>query len=141
MTLLVLDTNVALDWLVFADPRFAPIAARIAAGEAEVITNAECHAEFCRVLAYPKLKLEEERQSLAAGEYAARTRLLPALAAPRGLPVCRDPDDQKFLVLAAAAGAAWLITHDRALLALSRRLPSSVKARIATPQHAARSFA
>jgi len=42
------------------------------------------------------------------------------------LPVCRDRDDQKFLELAAAAGADCLVTKDRELLALSRRRKAQV---------------
>ena len=34
---------------------------------------------------------------------------------------CRDTDDQVFIDLALAEGARWLLTHDRALLKLSRR--------------------
>jgi predicted nucleic acid-binding protein len=41
--------------------------------------------------------------------------------APPGLPLCRDPDDQKFLELAASAKADCLVTRDRELLRLSRR--------------------
>ncbi len=130
---LVLDTNVALDWLVFDDARFQLIARRIAAGEAEVITTAACAAEFLRVLAYPALKLSAEAQAAAAAAYAARSRQLPEKDAPRGLPVCRDADDQKFLILAASAGADWLLTYDRALLALARRVPAAVPLQIATP--------
>ncbi len=135
MLRLVLDTNVALDWLVFADRRFAPIAALLAAGEGEVLTTAECRAEFERVLRYPVLKLEVHRQAEVAANYQARTREIATLPAPSGLPRCRDADDQKFLVLATAAGANWLLTHDRALLALARRLPGPSPTRIGTPMH------
>jgi hypothetical protein len=38
------------------------------------------------------------------------------------VPRCADPDDQKFLALAANAGARWLLSRDRALLALAGRL-------------------
>ncbi|MBI3147293.1 MAG: putative toxin-antitoxin system toxin component, PIN family [Betaproteobacteria bacterium] len=138
---LVLDTNVALDWLVFADPRFAPIAARIAAGEAQVLTTPLCAAEFLRVLAYPTLKLSPVRQQDVALAYAASTRLCLPAPLPSGLPVCRDGDDQKFLELAAAVGAQWLITHDRALLALARRLPSAVRTRIAPPRQVVAAWA
>jgi predicted nucleic acid-binding protein len=37
------------------------------------------------------------------------------------LPRCADPDDQKFLQLALASGARWLISKDNALLKLDRR--------------------
>ena len=35
--------------------------------------------------------------------------------------VCRDPDDQKFIDLALARNARWLISRDKALLALAKR--------------------
>lgn len=134
MLRLVLDTNVALDWLVFADARFAPLAALIAQGGAEVLSTVECRAEFLRVLGYPVLKLDAARQAEVAAIYQARTRSIATPRAPLGLPQCRDADDQKFLVLATAAPAAWLLTHDRALLALARRLPPGLATRIATPK-------
>jgi predicted nucleic acid-binding protein len=37
------------------------------------------------------------------------------------LPACHDPDDQKFMEAALAAGAHFLVTKDRALLELARR--------------------
>ena len=37
------------------------------------------------------------------------------------LPRCRDPDDQKFLVLAVRCRAELLITRDRGLLTLARQ--------------------
>jgi predicted nucleic acid-binding protein len=47
--------------------------------------------------------------------------------------VCADPDDQKFLELARAAGAHALVTRDRALLVLRRRRSPPVPFRIVTP--------
>ena len=38
------------------------------------------------------------------------------------LPRCRDRDDQKFLEAALAARAGFLVTKDRALLDLARRV-------------------
>ena len=42
------------------------------------------------------------------------------------LPACRDPDDQKFLALAAACGARVLLTKDLELLRLARRVPFAI---------------
>jgi predicted nucleic acid-binding protein len=53
--------------------------------------------------------------------------------ARRQLPVCRDPDDQKFLEAALAAGARFLVTKDRALLELARRRSRPVPFRILKP--------
>src|SRR5262249_46035595 len=55
-------------------------------------------------------------------------------AARRVLPVCRDPDDQKFLEAALAAGAGFLVTKDQKLLELTKRVPF----KIVTPKEFAR---
>ncbi len=125
MTLrLVLDTNVWLDWLVFDDPGVAVLQSAVATGEAEIVIAAECEAELIRVLGYPlqKWTLDASRQAACL----ARCRSLARGVESRCsivLPRCDDPDDQKFLELAAGAGAGWLITRDRALLALARQHP------------------
>jgi len=121
---LVIDTNVALDLLVFADRQAAPILAAIERGTALWLTAASCRDELRRVLAYPELKLAiaiqtavfQRYQELATEPAAPTLRPVPA-----GLPRCRDADDQPFLELAAAAGAHLLISRDRELLRLHKR--------------------
>ena len=52
---------------------------------------------------------------------ASVSHLQNAVAGGRAqLPKCRDPDDQKFLEAALAAGAQCLVTKDHALLELSK---------------------
>jgi predicted nucleic acid-binding protein len=46
---------------------------------------------------------------------------VPAASAAE-LPRCKDPDDQKFLELAASAGAQLLISKDQAVLELAPRV-------------------
>ena len=46
---------------------------------------------------------------------------------------CSDPDDQKFIDLAVAAGARWLVTRDRAVLRLASRMRSA-GVLVVTPQ-------
>ena len=36
---------------------------------------------------------------------------------------CDDPDDQVFIDLALAGEAQWLLSHDKAVLRLRRRMP------------------
>ncbi|MGV3656140.1 MAG: PIN domain-containing protein, partial [Noviherbaspirillum sp.] len=50
------------------------------------------------------------------------------------LPQCRDKDDQKFLELARDAGAAALITKDKALLKLAGKARRAGLFAILTPQ-------
>jgi predicted nucleic acid-binding protein len=52
------------------------------------------------------------------------------------LPRCGDPDDQKFLEAALAAGADCLLTKDRKLLELARK--SGLTFRIMTPEEFAK---
>jgi putative PIN family toxin of toxin-antitoxin system len=122
---LVLDTNVWLDWLVFDDPGIARIAAVVAAGEAEIFVDSACEAELARVLGYPfkdrALSVERQAECLARCRSLARAADGVNADAARRLPKCSDPDDQKFLELAASCNAAYLVTKDKALLELSRR--------------------
>jgi len=120
----VLDTNVCLDLFVFGDPRCADLLAALRGGRVEAVTRDDCRAEWLAVLAYPQLALVPERRAQAAAAFDACVRCVsPAQATDVGqrLPRCADPDDQKFLELAAAANATALLSRDDALLRLARR--------------------
>jgi predicted nucleic acid-binding protein len=118
----VLDTNVVLDWLLFGDPSAAPIAAAIESQRVRWIATAAMREELAEVL----------RRGLAASRGVDPRAVLVAwdehahlLAEPPGQPGasglrCTDPDDQKFLDLAHAEGARWLLSRDRAVLRLAR---------------------
>lgn len=122
---LVLDTNVALDLFVFRDPGCAHLLAAMQAGLVQAVVDEICRAEWLAVLTYPALALEEHARREASESFDRWTRLLPAaeLSPPGGakLPRCADPDDQKFLELALASGAQWLLSKDKAVLQLARR--------------------
>ena len=137
MLRLVLDTNVVLDLLHFADPAAAPIRRALMAGKAACIGNAACLDELAHVLSYPQFKIPEHEARRILDEYAALA--LPCESAGADLPLlpqCRDPDDQKFLELAQAAKADLLVTKDKALLALAKKA-GRFGFRIATPARVA----
>jgi len=119
----VLDTQVWLDWLVFDDPGVASLRAAHAAGRIEIVIDDACEAELERALGY-----ELGRIVLSQGERARCVTRCRSVAqrviggAAGGLPRCRDADDQKFLELAAGAGARYLVSRDRALLELAPRV-------------------
>jgi predicted nucleic acid-binding protein len=125
MLRLVLDTNVWLDWLVFADPGIKPLQAMVAAGEAEIVSNADCEAELLRVLGYPLQKWTLDAGQQIACIERCRT-VVHKVETPCNiiLPQCADPDDQKFLELSAGACVHYLLSRDQALLALARHRPS-----------------
>lgn len=129
---LVLDTQVWLDWLVFDDPSVAPLREAHAAGRIQIMIDEACEAELERVLAYDLGRHTIDANAQAA--CLARCRGIVKRVEPesvQGLPQCRDPDDQKFLELALAVQADFLVTKDRALLELQRR---ALPFRICAPQ-------
>lgn len=123
---LILDTCVCLDLFHFEDPRCATLLAALERGQVEAVTNAACHDEWRRVLGYPKLGIDPERRAGLESRFDAAIALLPDAAldprADLALPLCADLDDQKFLELARDAHAAALVTKDRSLLKLWRRV-------------------
>jgi putative PIN family toxin of toxin-antitoxin system len=121
---LVLDTNVWLDVLVFDDPA----ARALREGTHDIVIDAPCAAELERVLGYPlgKWTLAPERRAACLAACLRMSRRVDRAGTPAGLPSCEDPDDQKFLALAAAAGADALVTKDEALLKLRGRVPFRV---------------
>jgi predicted nucleic acid-binding protein len=139
---LVLDTNVCLDLFVFGDAAASPLALALAEGRAEAVTDACCREEWCRVLAYPQLALDEAARAAALAAHDRWVRCTDAAwpAPPPGprLPRCADPDDQKFLELALACGAGWLLSKDREVLRLGRRTAREGLFVIATPAEWAR---
>jgi putative PIN family toxin of toxin-antitoxin system len=116
----VLDTNVWLDWLVFDDPSIKPLRESVAAGRVEICIDDACAAELAEVLKRP---FKRSFDAADAMQECLRVCVLANEVFENKLPICRDPDDQKFLITAAAAGAEALITKDAALLELARRKP------------------
>lgn len=119
----VLDTNVAIDLLVWGDPACAPLAAALAAGQQRWIASAAMRDEFARVLGYPPIaaRLAQDGRDpavvLAAFDALAHP-VPPAAAAPCR---CSDPDDQMFIDLA-VAHQALLLSKDRAVLSMRKSL-------------------
>ena len=135
---LVLDTNAWLDWLVFADAQIAPVRAAHLSGGVHIFIDAPCEQELQRVLAYKLRRAVLEPAEQAAALEECRRIALPCApadaAAAMPLPLCRDADDQKFLELARAARAEFLITKDRDLLELARSKYTRTGFAILTPQ-------
>src|SRR5262245_29186838 len=134
---LVLDTNIWLEWLVFEDPGIVPIRNAVGTGRVEVYVDAVCEEELARVLArgFAKRPLDAAAQAACIAQCRRLAKRIDGglpEAERAKLPVCRDPDDQKFLEAALAAGAQFLITKDRELLAVGKKR-ARVPFRILTP--------
>ncbi|MDI9240576.1 PIN domain-containing protein [Lysobacter sp. LF1] len=119
---IALDTNVCLDLFVFRDPVVATLREALDSGAVAGVTDDACREEWLRVLAYPALRLDEAEQARHAHAYDTALRCIAMAPVPHPLPRCADPDDQKFLELAARCEAHWLLSRDDALLKLARRM-------------------
>ena len=117
---LVLDTNAALDLWFFDDPAARGLRAAIESGRLGVIGCAAAEAELGAVLRRPPFS-DDPRAAPTLSAWRATVSLLPDLPNGSAPWHCADPDDQKFLDLAHAGRAGWLVTKDRALLRLARR--------------------
>ncbi|MEH0168644.1 putative toxin-antitoxin system toxin component, PIN family [Roseateles microcysteis] len=118
---IVIDTQVIMDWLVFREPSIAPLVEAVQSGQVAWIGTPDMKAELLHVLG--RGVAAERKPDLTAIEdaFAHWCRSIEP-APPKDLRLaCRDPDDQMFIDLAVSAGARWLISRDRAVLALARR--------------------
>ena len=120
---LVLDTNIVLDLLVFDDPGARGLREALYAGSAHWLVTAAMRVELARVLAYPQLSARlPAGAEAAAGVLAQFDRLSQTMAAAAPAAVrCSDRDDQIFVDLA-VAHRATLLSKDRQVLRLRRRL-------------------
>ena len=119
----VVDTNVALDLLIFSDPRTAPLRTLLAQGRLAWIATQVMRDELERVLAYPHIVSRMDYYRVDAAQvlagFDAQARLVEV--APRVVYVCKDADDQKFIDLA-AAHRAILLSKDKAVICMRKRL-------------------
>ncbi|MBN3788618.1 putative toxin-antitoxin system toxin component, PIN family [Burkholderia sp. Ac-20353] len=132
----VLDSNVWIDILVFDDPATRPIRAALERGTLVAMIDGRCRTELEHVLDYPQFQARAVDKAAALATVARLTRDVeppPVDADAPPLPKCKDRDDQKFLELARAVQADWLVSKDRALLKLAKRTARDFGFRIAQP--------
>ena len=119
----VLDTNIVLDLFVFNDAAAQALKQALQAGELDWLATQPMRDELERVLAYPQIAPRLAFYQLSAGDVLAafdRHARLQEVAAKAGV-TCKDADDQKFIDLA-VAGKALLLSKDRHVLSMARRL-------------------
>ena len=130
----VIDTNVLLDWCVFHQPAALALVGAVQARKWSWLATPAMVEELRCVLARPLAERWHAAQKLALTiDVSSVATMCPPPTASAAELVCRDPSDQMFVDLALARSPCWLVTRDRALLALRRRaVPHGVA--IATPE-------
>lgn len=121
---IVLDTNVALDWLVFRDPRVRAVAQAIVQRRVGWLSCPSIRSELLHMLAHRSLAHRAPDTASARAWLDEHAQLLtdPVALVQPPRPVCTDADDQIFIDLALEHRARWLLTRDKALLKLARKL-------------------
>src|SRR5207253_2966901 len=99
----VLDTNVVFDWLLFGHPDGQVLDAALVCGELRWIATAARRDEFTHVLARGALDRWQPDFAALGARWDRHCTELPAPASlgPAAGYRCTDPDDQKFIDLAA----------------------------------------
>lgn len=119
----VIDTNIILDLFVFADAAAQPVRQALQAGTLDWMATQPMRDELARVLGYPQIMPRLAFYALSADDVLAlfdrHARLLDV--PPKAQLNCKDPDDQKFIDLA-VAGQTWLLSKDRHVLCMTKRL-------------------
>lgn len=119
--LVVLDTNVLLDLLVFADVRARRLHLALHTGRLQPLATAAMFDELADVLSRPFLARWQVDVAAVLAQAHSMCRQVDARSPKLGnAPRCADPDDQIFIDLAWSWPARWLFSRDRALLDLSR---------------------
>lgn len=123
MNALVLDTNIVLDVFVFVDEAARPVLPALAEGRWQWVATPAMREELARVLAYPQIVPRLAFYGLQASDVlgAFDRHAVIGDVPPKAPVTCSDPDDQKFIDLA-VAHQALLLSKDRAVLSMKKRL-------------------
>lgn len=122
---IVLDTNVVLDWLVFRDPACHAVASAIEQRLVRWTAAAGMREEFDEVVNRGVgASRQPDRASIAQTwrRHAEMREIGTHTSTVHFASIrcrCSDPDDQPFIDLALQCGARWLLSRDRAVLHLA----------------------
>jgi putative PIN family toxin of toxin-antitoxin system len=121
--LVVIDTNIVLDLFIFSDPRCTALKLALQNQQLRWVSTQVMRDELERVLAYTHLQPRMAFYAVTAAQVLAQfdAHAHITATAPRAMYVCKDEDDQKFIDLAAAHSAV-LLSKDKAVLSMRKRL-------------------
>lgn len=110
----VLDTNVVLDILLFADKNTEPIQKSLASGQLLALGHYDTLYEFADVISRSQFKLTESQIKEKLHAWIKLHWLIKEPLPTEGY--CKDHDDDKFFNLARLCSARYLISKDKKVL-------------------------
>ena len=117
----VIDTQVIMDWLVFKNPGVMPLFQAIQTKELSWIGLPAMKAELLHVLGRGIASTYNPNLAWIEQAFTQWCQLIEREPLPAIRLVCKDKDDQMFIDLALAEKTSYLISKDRAVLALAKR--------------------
>ena len=119
---IVLDTNILISALVSDKGASAHILARCQAGELELLVSPDSLAELRRVLTYPRIRKRVKYSDEQIERFVAfLAQFAIVLTPPTAIRVvAADADDDKFVELALAGEAQYLVSGDDHLLSIGQ---------------------
>jgi putative PIN family toxin of toxin-antitoxin system len=120
---LVIDTNIVLDLFVFRDEAVRTLNDDLANRKVQWLATRPMREELACVLSYEHVGARMSAMNVSSQQVLeAFDTHAQLVAEPPACPItCRDGDDQKFIDLAVAHGAR-LLSKDKQVLALRRKL-------------------
>lgn len=119
---LVLDTNVVVSALLWRGKPYQLLEAIRQRSNWQIYSSSALLEELADVLTRPsatkRLALIDKQAQELLLDFIASVEIVRAMPLPR--PVCRDPDDDEVLALAAAASADLIVSGDNDLLVLEQ---------------------
>lgn len=121
---LILDTQIVMDWLVFDEPSITPIIDHVVSRRSHWVATEPMRAELLHVLARGTAAHLHPDPAHIADAFARHCTLVPERELSMARPRCSDTDDQKFIDLGlqyAPTHPTCLISRDRAVLKVAKR--------------------
>jgi predicted nucleic acid-binding protein len=119
--IVVLDTNILLDILVFDDQRAHPLRNALTNSLVDAVATQRTIDEFIDVIGRVQFELSEQQQLEIANQWRAWARIIDdaqVLLAPWK---CKDRDDQIFINLAYTLRPSTLLSKDKQVLKIAKR--------------------
>jgi uncharacterized protein len=119
--LLVIDTQVLLEWLLFRDRSAAGWSGALRDHTVRWIACPAMRIEFAHMAGHARFQRWQVGCEHMLSTFDQHALMVEDPTASQPALRCRDPDDQVFIDLALAHGARWLLSRDKDLRALARR--------------------